>query len=93
MNTTPRQITTVNGIKPLHFRGRVAEQLSVGASAWVSFDSKKALPVIVTEIDDRHYSVRMERTSRVSRAGNVHSLFLDEVRSTPESACINSVTS
>jgi hypothetical protein len=93
MITAPRQITIVKGIKPLHFRRRVAELLSPGASAWVSFDGKKALPVVVTEIDDRHYSVRMERTSRVSRVGNVHSLFLDEVRSTPEAACINCVTS
>jgi len=87
-----RHVVSVKGVKPMHFRNRVAEQLEVGAPAWVSFDGKKALPVTVTEIDDRHYSVRMERTSRASRAGNVHSLFLDEVRSTPEAACLNCVT-
>jgi hypothetical protein len=92
MNPTPRQITAVKGVKPLHYTKRVAEQLTVGAAAWVSFDGKKALPVTVAEIDDRHYSVRIERGSRVSRAGNVHSLFLDEVRTTPEAACLNCVT-
>jgi hypothetical protein len=94
MYTMPRQISIVKGIKPLHFKRRKAEQLPVGAEAWVSFDGRKALPVIITEIDERHYDVRMLRASRRLgiRAGNIHSLFLDEVRSTPEAACLNCVT-
>ena len=86
------QVVTVKGVKPLHFKNRVAEQLQIGAAAWVSFDGTKALPVTVLWIDDRHYSVRVERTTRVSRAGNVHTFFLDEVRSTPAAACLNCVT-
>jgi hypothetical protein len=87
-----RRVVTVKGIKPLHFKNRVAEQLPVGAAARVSFDGGKALPVTITKIDDRHYSVRIERTTRISHARNVHGLFLDEVRSTPEAACLNCVT-
>ena len=89
---TARRIVAVKGVKPLHFKNRTSEALAIGADAWISWDGKKAQPVTVTEIDDRHYSVRIERTSRISRAGNVHSLFLDEVRSTPEAACRNCVT-
>jgi hypothetical protein len=94
MNTMSRQIATVKGIKPLHFKKRVAEHLPIGAEAWVSFDGRKALPVTITGIDERHYDVRMLRASRGLgvRAGNVHSLFLDEVRSTPGAACLNCVT-
>ena len=91
MNTAP-PITIVKGTRPLHFGDRVPEKLSVGMAAWVSFDGKKALPVTITAVDDRHYSVRIERSSRVSRAGNIHSVFLDEVRSTPVAACRNCVT-
>ena len=79
----------------IHYAKRVAENLSVGADAWVSFDGRKALPVTITGIDERHYDVQMLRASRGPgiRAGNIHSLFLDEVRSTPEAACLNCVTS
>jgi len=41
-------------VKPLHFKNRVAEQLAIGANAWVSFDGRKALPVTITGMDDRH---------------------------------------
>lgn len=90
-----RSIVTVKGMKPLHFKNRVAEKLEVGADAWVSFDGRKALPVTVIGQDDRHYDVRMLRRSMsgVIRPGNIHSLFLDEVCSTPEAACRNCVTS
>jgi hypothetical protein len=95
MNTVKHQVISVKGMKPLHYSKRVAENLSLGTNAWVSFDGRRALPVTITGIDDRHYDVQMLRASRGLgiRAGNVHSLFLDEVRSTPEAACLNCVTS
>ena len=68
---------------------RILEEFKIGAEAWISFDGRKALPVIVIEVNgDRGYSVRRERPPQ-----SVHSLFRDEVRSTPELACINCVTS
>ena len=91
-----RRITFVKNVKQLHYAKRVAEKFSVGADAWVSFDGRKALPVTITGMDERHYDVQMLRASRGlglgGRAGSVYSLFLDEVRSTPETACINCVT-
>ena len=95
MNTINRQVIVVKGVKPLHYSKRVAENLSVGEDAWVSFDGLKAFPVTITGIDERRYDVQMVRASRGSgtHAGNVHNLCLDEVRSTPEAACLNCVTS
>jgi len=62
-------------------------------------NGKKALPVIVTEVKEQHYGVRFERYSKSSGGWiytlgttTTHNLFLDEVRSTPELACINRVT-
>ncbi len=94
MSTVNRQVTAVKGIKSLHYSKRIAENLPVGAKAWVSFDGRKALPVTVTAIDDRRYDVRMERASHSLgiRPGNIHALFRDEVHSTPEAACMSCVT-
>ncbi len=86
---TKRKIVFVKGIKPLHYAKRVREAFEVGAEAWVSFNGRKALPVTITESDDRHYSVRIVAGKD---AGNINSLFRDEVRSTPELACLNCVT-
>ncbi|PZP83718.1 MAG: hypothetical protein DI582_10490 [Azospirillum brasilense] len=85
-----RSVTYLKGITTLHYTKRDIEKFDVGDEAWISWDGKKALPVIITEVDDRHYSVKIERP--LKQAGNVHSLFLDEVRSTPEAACQNCVT-
>jgi hypothetical protein len=46
--------------------------------------------VNVVEVDERHYTVTIESPRK--KAGNKHSLFLDEVRSSPEFACANLVT-
>jgi len=86
-----RKITYVKNITPVPFGKRNTEQFSPGDKAWISWDASKAIPVTITEVDDRHYSVRIERP--VSKAGDQHFLFLDEVRSTPKLACLNYVTS
>ncbi len=86
----PRKIVYAKNIKPLHYSERKHEVFNVGDKAWVSWGGQKAIPVIVTEVDDLNYSVKAERP--LSKAGDVYSLFLDEVRSTPELACINHVT-
>lgn len=46
-----RKIVFVKGLQPLHISKRVAQELTLGEQAWVSFSGRKALPVIVTEID------------------------------------------
>lgn len=90
-----RRITFVKNVKPLNYSQRVAEKFSVGDKAWVCFGGSKALPAIVIEVDDRHYTVKFERSSKRPRITlhSQNSLFHDEVRSTPELACINCVTS
>ncbi len=85
-----RRITYVHHATPIHFRERTAEKFVPGDKAWISWNGKKAIPVTITEVDDRHYSFRIERPLKT--AGSVHFLFLDEVRSTPELACRNYVT-
>lgn len=86
-----RKIVIVKNVIPIHFEKRTVEAFEPGDKAWISRDGRKALPVTITEVTEHHYSFRMERPLRV--AGTEHFLFLDEVRSTPELACINRVTS
>ena len=84
----------ISGIKPLHFLHRTAEDMVLGAEAWVSLDGKTALPARVVGRDDRHYDVEFERASARFgvRRGCQYSFFRDEVRSTPQLACMNMVT-
>ncbi|MES2006327.1 MAG: hypothetical protein V4450_17545 [Bacteroidota bacterium] len=86
-----RKITFIKNVKALHFRDRQVEVFSTGDKAWISLDSSKAIPVTVMKANDHNYFVRVERPR--SKAGNILSFFLDEVRSTPELACINRITS
>jgi hypothetical protein len=48
----------------------------------------------VLDKDDRHYSVEFEYYNRRHPAlcSGIHALFHDEVRTTPELACVNMVT-
>ncbi|KAA8485553.1 YozE SAM-like protein [Arcticibacter tournemirensis] len=85
-----RKIVSIKGVIPRHYNVRTVEKFEVGDKAWISWGGKKAIPVTIVDVDLRHYSVRTERP--LTKAGSVHSLFLDEVRSTPELACINHVT-
>lgn len=87
----PRTIAFVKNATPLHYTKRTIENFVAGDKAWISWDGKKAIPVTILEVDERHYSFRTERP--IKNAGSRHFLFLDEVRSTPELACINHVTS
>jgi hypothetical protein len=86
----PRTIKFVKNITPLHFRERTVESFAINDKAWISWDGKKAIPVTIVEVDERYYTFRIERP--LKNAGNEHYLRLDEVRSTPELACINHVT-
>lgn len=86
----PRTITFVSNAKPIPFPERTFEKFSVGDAAWISWNGRKAIPVTIEEVDERHYTFRLERP--LNKAGNSHYLFLDEVRSTPELACRNHVT-
>lgn len=86
----PRKVVVVKGATPIHSNLRTAEKFNPGDQAWISWDGRKATPVTVLTADDRNYSLRIERPLR--KSGSVHSLFLDEVRSTPELACANYVT-
>ncbi len=86
----PRKIVFVKNTTPLHHVNRSVEKFNPTEKAWISWDGRKAIPVSILEVGDRHYTLRIERP--LKNAGNEHSLFLDEVRSTPELACINHVT-
>lgn len=90
-NNDLRRIVFVKNITPLHYANRTAEKFNPGDKAWISWDGRKASPVTILEVDDRHYTFKIERP--LKDAGNTHFLFLDEVRSTPELACMNRVTS
>ncbi|MCF2495769.1 YozE family protein [Dyadobacter chenhuakuii] len=85
-----RKITYVSNVTPLHSSKRTVEKFAVGDKAWISWEGRKAIPVTIIEVDGRYYSFRVERP--LKRAGKEHYLRLDEVRSTPELACINYVT-
>jgi hypothetical protein len=88
--STSRNIVFVKNVKPLHYTKRTVENFLPGDPAWISWDARKAIPVTVTEVDERYYTFTVERP--LKNAGNEHYLRLDEVRSTPELACINCVT-
>jgi len=85
-----RKITYVQHATPIHFRDRTVEKFAPGNKAWISWEGKKAIPVTVTEVDQVYYSFRIERP--LKEAGSEYYLRLDEVRSTPELACMNCVT-
>jgi len=86
-----REIVIIKNIKPIHFENRTIEKFNVGDKAWISWDGRKAIPVTITEVSEHHYSFKIEKP--LKNKGNEHFLYLDEVRSTPELACINRVTS
>ena len=87
----PRTIVYVRNVIPLHYTKRTAEKFNPGDRAWISWDGTKAIPVTIIKVEESTYTFRLERP--LKNAGNEHFLFLDEVRSTPELACINRVTS
>lgn len=85
-----RKIVFVKDVIPLHYSKRTIEIFVPGDKAWVSWEGSKAIPVTVLEADERYYTFRVERP--LKKAGDEHYVRLDEVRSTPELACINHVT-
>lgn len=85
-----RTIVFIKNVKPIHFAKRTIEKFVAGDKAWISWEGKKAIPVTVTEVDDRYCTFKLERP--LKDAGNEHYVRLDEVRSTPELACMNHVT-
>lgn len=85
-----RKSITIKGITPLHYTQRSTEKFNVGDNAWISWNGRKALPVVITEVDNIYYTFQIEHPKK--HAGNEHYLRLDEVRSTPELACLNCVT-
>ncbi len=86
-----RKSVSVSEIVPLHYTKRTVEPFVIGDKAWISWGGKKALPVEIINVDDRHYTVSIEHPKKY--VGKQHVLYLDEVRSTPELACLNYVAS
>lgn len=86
-----RKIVFVKNVKPLHYSKRTIERFVPGDKAWVSWEGSKAIPVTILEVDERYYTFKTERP--LKQNGNKYYLRFDEVRSTPELACINHVTS
>jgi hypothetical protein len=92
LNANPiPKIVYVKNVVPLHFSQRTVEKFRPGQLAWISRNGRKALPVTILDSDDRYYTFRFERP--LKNAGDEHYLYLDEVRSTPELACLNRITS
>jgi hypothetical protein len=89
--TDTRRVVYVKNVIPIHYSKRKAEKFIVGDKAWISWDGSKAHPVTIFEVDERHYTFRIERPLKDSKGTRF--LFLDEVRSTAELACLNRVTS
>lgn len=85
-----RKIVIVKKKASRHYLNRTVEKFNPWDKAWISWDGRKAIPVTVLEVDDKHYTFRIERP--IQKSGNTHYLFLDEVWSTPELACMNYVT-
>jgi YozE SAM-like fold len=85
-----RKIVFEKNLISLQFKDRTIEKFSPSDKAWISWDGRKAIPVSIVKVDDRNYTIRIERP--LKNEGNEHVLFLDEVRSTPKLACINHVT-
>ena len=90
-NIDDRNITFVKNVTPIPYRERSIEKFDAGDRAWISWNGSKAIPVTVLEVDERDYRVTADRP--LNKAGKyTYSLRLDEVRSTPELACLNMVT-
>lgn len=85
-----RKIIFVKNVTPVHVTKRTVEIFASGDKAWISWDGSKAIPVTVTKVDEMSYSLRIERP--LKKAGDHYYLLLDEVRSTPELACMNRVS-
>lgn len=89
-NRDSRKIVYISNVTSIPFTERIVEKFNVGDKAWISWNGRKAIPVTILEADDRYYTFRTERPFKT--AGNEYYLRLDEVRSTPELACMNYVT-
>jgi hypothetical protein len=85
-----RKIVFVKNAIPLHYSKRTIENFIAGDQAWISWEGRKAIPVTVLEVDESGYIFRIEHP--LKDAGNEHAVLFDEVRSTPELACINHIT-
>jgi hypothetical protein len=85
-----RKIVFVKNVTPLPISKRTIEHFFAGDKAWISWMGRKAIPVTVVEVDKFGYVFRIERP--LKDAGNTHAVRFDEVRSTPELACINHIT-
>jgi len=85
-----RTIVFVKNATSLPLSKRTIEHFVAGDKAWISWEGKKAIPVTVLEVDEFGYVFRSERPFK--NAGNKHAVRFDEVRSTPELACINYIT-
>jgi uncharacterized protein YozE (UPF0346 family) len=85
-----RAVVYVKKSVAIPYPQRTIEEISIGSPAWISWEGRKALPVTVLESHEDHYTLRLERP--LKKAGNKHTLYKDEVRSTPELACNNHVT-
>ncbi|MVN92661.1 YozE family protein [Mucilaginibacter aquatilis] len=85
-----RKVVTVKKATPIPYDRRTIEKFMQGDDGWISWDGKRAIPVSIVGVSERHYTIAIQSPRR--KAGNKHSLFLDEVRSSPELACANLVT-
>ncbi len=77
--------------KAIHIKDRTVEDLIVGGFYFISFDGKKTHKVELLDINN---VMKMGSVKIIDGKfkGNTHSLYLDEIRLTEESAKENIVT-
>ncbi|MDH6305772.1 hypothetical protein M2459_002472 [Parabacteroides sp. PF5-5] len=79
-------------IKPIHYKERTKVELVVGCDYYVSFGNSEAKRCKLIEICDEggRNQIKVEISTKYQTA--IHTLFTDEIGTTPEEAVINEVT-
>lgn len=57
-NNDQRKIVFLKNVIPVNYIKRTAEKFNPGDKAWISWDGRKAIPVTILEVDNRHYTFR-----------------------------------
>lgn len=80
----------------LHYSKRKIEEIEVGETAFISFDSRSLCRVEIIEYDKKNNSTSVKILEKigigVGSVGDQYGLFADEVRKNPIDALINRVT-
>lgn len=90
VNTNYKPIKVSSKIKPLHFKDRKPVQLIEGGYYYVSFGNNSATRCLLTALPKEGEN---PDTISIQINGRNHSIYKDELGTTPEEAVQNQVTS